>query len=78
MRADLKLKFNLPAKDLPLALTDAGSLRRIVSSLIENAMKYTPENGEISVAASEKDERIIVEITDNGCGIQRARFAAYF
>lgn len=66
----LKLNLNLPQNDLPNALTDAGALRRIVSSLIENAMKYTAENGEISVAASEKDERIIVEITDSGCGIQ--------
>ena len=66
----LKLNLNLLENDLPPALTDAGALRRIVSSLIENAMKYTTENGEIVVAASEKDERIIVEITDSGCGIQ--------
>ncbi|HXG85857.1 MAG TPA: ATP-binding protein [Pyrinomonadaceae bacterium] len=66
----LKLNLNLPENDLPPALTDAGALRRIVSSLIENAMKYTTENGAIVVAASEKDERIIIEITDSGCGIQ--------
>lgn len=66
----LKLSLMLPENDLPPALTDAGALRQIVSSLIENAMKYTAENGAISVAASEKDERIMVEITDNGCGIQ--------
>ncbi len=66
----LKLDLNLPESDLPPVLTDAGALRQIVSSLIENAMKYTVENGEIVVAASEKDERIIVEITDSGCGIQ--------
>jgi signal transduction histidine kinase len=66
----LKLNSNLPKNDLPPALTDAAALRRIVSSLVENAMKYTPEDGEIVVAASEKDERIIVEITDSGCGIQ--------
>ena len=66
----LKLILNLPENDLPLALTDAGALRQIVSSLIENAMKYTTKNGEIVVVASEKDERIIVEITDSGCGIQ--------
>lgn len=66
----LKLNSNLPKNDLPPALTDAAALRRIVSSLIENAMKYTAENGEINIAASEKDERIIIEITDSGCGIQ--------
>ena len=67
----LNLKLNLPPNDeLPLALTDAGALRRIASSLIENAMKYTAENGEITVSAENKGERIAVEITDNGCGIR--------
>ena len=66
----LKLNLILPENDLPLALTDAGALRRIVSSLIENALKYTTENGEISVAASVRNERIIIEISDSGCGIQ--------
>jgi len=66
----LKLNLNLPENDLLFALTDAGALRRIVSSLVENAMKYTPEDGEIVVAASDKEERIIIEITDSGCGIQ--------
>ncbi|HXG84591.1 MAG TPA: HAMP domain-containing sensor histidine kinase, partial [Pyrinomonadaceae bacterium] len=65
----LKLKF-APPDDLPLALTDAGALRRIVSSLIENAMKYTNENGEITVSAENKGERIAVQIIDNGCGIR--------
>lgn len=68
----LKLNLNLPQNNLPFVLTDAGALRRIVSSLIENAMKYTTENGKISVAASEKDKQIIIEITDSGCGIQPA------
>ncbi len=66
----LNLKFTAPTDDLPLALTDAGALRRIVSSLVENAMKYTPEGGEIAVSVWNKGERIAVEISDNGCGIR--------
>ena len=66
----LKLNLNLPENDLPPALTDAGALRQIVSSLVENAMKYTAETGEISVVASRKNEQIHIEITDSGCGIQ--------
>jgi signal transduction histidine kinase len=66
----LNLKFIASPNDLPPALTDAGALRRIVSSLIENAMKYTPEGGEIAVSANQKNARIAVEITDDGCGIR--------
>lgn len=66
----LNLKFTLLPNDLPPALTDAGALRRIVSSLVENAMKYTPEGGAVAVSARKEGERIAVEIADNGCGIQ--------
>ena len=65
----LSLKFKSPDDDLPLALTDVGALRRIVASLIENAMKYTPEGGKITIAVSEKHDRIAIEVIDNGCGI---------
>jgi signal transduction histidine kinase len=65
----LNLQFTPPG-DLPLALTDAAALRRIVSSLIENAMKYTAENGEITISAENKGERIAVRIIDSGCGVR--------
>ncbi|MGI8467054.1 MAG: ATP-binding protein [Pyrinomonadaceae bacterium] len=65
---NLDLRFALPPDSL-FALTDATALRRIVSSLLENAMKYTPENGQVTVSAGKKNERVEIEITDNGCGI---------
>lgn len=65
----LNLKFMSP-KDLPRVLTDAGALKRIASSLVENAMKHTPEGGEVQVSATNRGERIAVEIIDNGCGIR--------
>ncbi len=65
----LSLKFTSPPNDLPFALTDAGALRQIVSSLVENAIKYTPEGGAVTIAASRKNGRIAIEISDDGCGI---------
>ncbi len=66
----LNLAFTPPPKNLPRALTDAEALRRIVSSLVENAMKYTPENGFIEIFAGVKNNRIAIEIADSGCGIR--------
>ncbi len=66
----LNLKLKLPENDLPPALTDGGALRQIISGLIENALKYTAESGEILVAANKKDKNINVEISDSGCGIE--------
>ena len=65
----LNLEIKSVSENLPPALTDAGALRRIVSSLIENAMKYTPENGTIQVFAENQGNRIAVSVADDGCGI---------
>lgn len=54
---------------LPPFFTDAQAMRRIVSSLIENAMKYTPENGQIKISAEQRGGQIAVMISDDGCGI---------
>ncbi len=66
----LTLSLNLPQNNLPLALTDPASLRQIFSIFVENAMKYTPEGGEIVVAASRINKRIAIEFTDSGCGVR--------
>ena len=66
---EVDLKLKTLSEDLPPVLTDASALRRIVSSLVENAMKYTPENGRIEVAAERGNEKIAVTVTDGGCGI---------
>lgn len=65
----LNLKFKEPPEDLPFALIDAGALRRAVSSLIGNSLKYTPAGGEIVISADQRDDKIAVEISDDGCGI---------
>lgn len=66
----LTLDVELPA-EVPHVLTDREALRRVVCSLVENAIKYTPEGGRITVKASPSQEPGAVEITvqDNGCGI---------
>jgi signal transduction histidine kinase len=65
----LKLRFDKPAIDLPPAMTDAPALRRIVSSLLENAIKYTSPPGEIRLSARAEKQKIVIEISDTGCGI---------
>lgn len=69
---EIDLKLEKTAADAPPAFTDASVLRRIVSSLIENAMKYTPENGSINVSAERHDGHIAVIVADDGCGIANA------
>jgi two-component system OmpR family sensor kinase len=58
------------AEPLPLAFADIGLCERVLDNLIENAFRYTSEDGSISVTAVPGDERITVQVSDSGSGIQ--------
>jgi len=66
---DLVLRLDEPKEMVPAVRSDAPSLRRIISSLIENAMKYTPESGEIGVSCERRGENVAIGVCDSGCGI---------
>lgn len=48
---------------------DADRMNMVLRNLISNALRYTPENGEIVVRASLKDGEAILSVTDTGRGI---------
>lgn len=51
---------------------DVDKIQEIFSNLIENAIKYTGENGQISVSISRKGNQIAISIEDTGIGISAA------
>lgn len=63
------LTLDHTVSSLPRVETDSVTLQRIVISLIENATKYTQQNGIIRVKVKEKAEKVAITISDNGCGI---------
>ena len=58
----------LEADDLPYAMTDRDRIEQILVILIDNAMRYTPRDGTITLSAT-AGELIIVSVSDTGCGI---------
>lgn len=50
----------------------------VIGNLISNALKYSNENGEISIDLSDDDSTIIVSIFDNGIGISTANINRVF
>lgn len=44
-------------------------LHQIINNLVTNALKFTPEKGEITVEMREEDGRLAVSVSDTGCGI---------
>ena len=50
-------------------LADIGLINRVLENLIENAIKYTPEGGQVSVSLVINDDLIATHISDTGQGI---------
>lgn len=49
--------------------TDVDFLREIMDNLIENAIKYTPEGGEVWVNARGDGDKVLINVTDTGIGV---------
>jgi signal transduction histidine kinase len=49
---------------------DANRIGQILSNLVTNAVKYTPEGGRIALSASADDSRVAIRVSDTGPGIR--------
>jgi signal transduction histidine kinase len=67
-RQNQYLKIDIP-EDIPGLMTDMGSLERILTELLHNACKYTPEEGTILLTASGQGDRLELVITNTGVEI---------
>lgn len=57
------------SKSLPIMKLDPQIMRVVLHNLISNAIKYTPDKGEIIVAVVKEVARVVIKVTDNGYGI---------
>ena len=56
-------------KDINQVYLIKEQIEQVMINLIDNAIKYTPENGEIKVKTLNRSDKILVEVEDNGIGI---------
>jgi PAS domain S-box-containing protein len=50
-------------------LLDGQRITQVISNLLDNAIKFTPEGGRITIRAYAQEDRLVTEITDTGIGI---------
>ena len=64
----IKLNKNLPAN--VFAFADKHMVSIILRNLIQNAIKYTNNGGTVNINLLQNQEEVVVEVTDDGVGIQ--------
>ncbi|HVX64821.1 MAG TPA: ATP-binding protein [Pirellulales bacterium] len=76
-QAGHELFVNLPQQPVFLD-ADPDRLMQILSNLLNNAVKYTPRGGRISIDAVAEDRELTLTVADNGRGIEPDRLSTIF
>lgn len=58
-------------EEVTVVLADPNMIQRVIQNLLDNAVKFTPQDGEITVETTVKGEKVFVAVRDNGEGISR-------
>lgn len=64
-----KITLNSNLKDSIQVVADKKMMDTVINNLINNALKFTNEYGEVLVEAKKTEDKIIISVTDNGMGI---------
>jgi signal transduction histidine kinase/ligand-binding sensor domain-containing protein len=70
-RKNQELILDIP-DTLPEIFADEERITQVILNLLNNASKFTRKNGEIIIKAKEEKASLIIEVIDNGCGIDEA------
>ena len=71
-QAGVRLHFDRPGTTPVVVFGDPEELARVIDNMVDNAVKYTPEDGSVSVAMTVGDDQVSVDVTDTGLGISVA------
>lgn len=69
LSVDKRQTLNMHLEPMFSLEVDAVMMQEVIMNLIENAIKYTPNDGMIDVRTQEVDDRVIFTVKDNGPGI---------
>jgi signal transduction histidine kinase len=75
--ARIKLDLDV-AEDLPPLAADPDKVRQVLTNLVDNAVKYSPDGGAVRVGVSASPSRVSFAVSDEGLGIPDAEQSRIF
>ncbi len=76
-RVGVTLSYDCPA-DLPLVFADPERISQVFINLIHNAIKFTPNGGQVQVTAYQDGQMVVFKVSDNGVGIAQKDITRIF
>jgi len=70
-KRNIKIEYKNKFENLPQAYVDPETMRAVLQNLLENAIKYTKDNGKIEIDVKKENDHLLVSIADNGIGIPK-------
>jgi len=68
--SNIEVKFK-SEEDLPEILADPSQIRLVIGNLLDNAIRYIKDKGEVKIKLEKKGKNLYFEIADNGVGIPK-------
>jgi PAS domain S-box-containing protein len=69
-KKNLTLNFEYGQESLPIIYADEAMIDRVISNLLDNAVKFTEPGGSVNVRLENRPRDVLVEVADTGIGIQ--------
>jgi two-component system, OmpR family, sensor histidine kinase ResE len=70
MAAERNIKLSSETSgSVPLVDADGDRLLEVLANLLDNALRYTPDGGTVSVRTESAENGAVIKVTDNGAGI---------
>jgi two-component system, OmpR family, sensor histidine kinase BaeS len=68
-RKNIRLALDI-ASPLPPIEVDPGRMTQVLTNIVDNALRHTPEGGQITLSAQERDEQVELAVQDSGPGLK--------